>query len=292
MHPVKRRPDDARDVRIAATGISRTGSFHDNNEDRFLIADMGRWCAIRGTNSSDLGQAGLAFPKSQGVVLIVADGMTGQGHGDSAAAVVLETLWNQLVRGMPWPDDDSEAHRTRILSAMNKSLHLGKECLDRLVAQEGLSELHIGTTATIAYIAWPWMFIAHVGDGRVYLARNHVLYQLTQDQTAGQKMREHQYPEDQAKRFDHVLTNAIMANQKLADPQLKSVPLKSGDRILLCSDGLSSGCDEQSMVDMIVASSSVHTACDNLVQAAIPRTTDDITAVLASVTCVTDAGQS
>ena len=98
----------------------------------------------------------------------------------------------------------------------------------------------MGTTVTALQAAGDAGRIAHVGDSRAYLLRDGALQQLTQDHTLVQQMvDEGNLDADEAERHParHIMTRALGVDEQVAVDQL-SLDLHPGDRILLCSDGL------------------------------------------------------
>jgi len=99
----------------------------------------------------------------------------------------------------------------------------------------------MGTTATIAALLDERLFVAQVGDSRAYVLRNGKLIQVTRDQSlVNQLIEAGQLTEEEAETFEH--NNIILQALGTADTvqvDLTYVDLRKGDRIVLCSDGLS-----------------------------------------------------
>src|SRR5207302_7277702 len=103
-------------------------------------------------------------------------------------------------------------------------------------------ELHgMGTTLTLAYSLNDELFVAHVGDSRCYLCRHGILYRLTRDHTLVEEMVRHGVlPAEEASthHLRHVITNAVGAGSPEVKVEVHKVHLDGGDRVLVCSDGL------------------------------------------------------
>ena len=100
----------------------------------------------------------------------------------------------------------------------------------------------MGTTLTMAYSLNDELFIAHAGDSRCYLLRKGVLHQLTEDHTMVQEMvRRGLLEAKEAPRHHlrHMVTNVIGGPEPGVRVEVHKVHLEPGDRVLLCSDGLS-----------------------------------------------------
>jgi len=130
------------------------------------------------------------------------------------------------------------------------------------------------------------MGIAHVGDSRVYLARAGDLSQLTDDHSlvAEQVKRELISPEEAlAAENRNILTRAlgIVPEVKV---DLGEMTLADGDRVLLCSDGLSTMVTDEDMLAVLEQAADVEAACETLVQMANDHGgRDNVTVVLAEI---------
>jgi protein phosphatase len=229
------RPGAAEALAVTAHGQTDPGLKRPNNEDQFLIAELGSALRVRETS---LRQASVRLGRPRGWLLVVADGVGGMAGGAAASAlavgvveqVVLDTInWCVRVQGGDAPPAPFE----RALAAA-----------DGRVRCEGRRrpELHgMGTTLTLAYIDQREAFIAHVGDSRCYLLRSGVLNRLTRDHTLVEELvlRGVLRP-DQAARHNlrNVIVNVVGGNEDGVKAEVHRVPLRPGDRLLLCSDGL------------------------------------------------------
>ncbi len=98
----------------------------------------------------------------------------------------------------------------------------------------------MGTTLTAAVVDGERVYVAHAGDSRCYLWRDGALRQLTDDHSwIAEQVRAGAITEKEAKqsRFRHVITRSI-GFERHADLEVRSVEVRAGDRLLLCSDGL------------------------------------------------------
>ena len=99
----------------------------------------------------------------------------------------------------------------------------------------------MGTTLTLAYSLNDVLFVAHVGDSRCYLNRARALYRLTRDHTIVEEMvRRGELTAEEAARHHlrHVITNAVGSDPKDVKVEVHKLVMEGGDRLLLCSDGL------------------------------------------------------
>jgi PPM family protein phosphatase len=135
------------------------------------------------------------------------------------------------------------------------------------------SRYGMGTTAVVAYVepdertAW----IAHVGDSRAYLCRDGRLRQVTDDHTTGGILGRGQ------------ITQALGSAHGI-DPDHVNVDLLEGDRLLLCTDGLTDMLDDGDIAEILGDDLAANETCDQLVEAALARGgSDNITVVIADI---------
>jgi PPM family protein phosphatase len=185
---------------------------------------------------------------------VVADGMGGHRGGQVASQVALETLEGLAKEGRgSLADHVREANRA---------------IWDRSVEDERLSGM--GTTLTAARIQGTDALIAHVGDSRAYLLRDGALRRLTTDHTLVDRMvKSGEITEEEADVHPHknVLTRAL-GTDELVEVDEDSVSLVDGDRVLICSDGLTGMVTEDQIQAILDHSDDPQQAADRLVKAA------------------------
>ena len=184
----------------------------------------------------------------------VADGMGGHRGGEVASQVALETM-----EELEGSDRDTLAEHVR---------RANRAVWDRSVDDEQLSGM--GTTLTAVRLDGDSVVLAHVGDSRAYLLRNGALRQLTSDHTLVERMlRSGEITEAEADVHPHknVLTRALGTDEQV-DVDEESVALEDGDRLLLCSDGLTGMVTEEQIQAILEASPDPQNAADRLVRAA------------------------
>jgi protein phosphatase len=213
-------------VRFA--GRSVVGLVREHNEDNLVIADLesGDRHPRDVTRVDEVRPAGLMFT--------VCDGMGGAAAGEVASRMAVDILHEALRRGGVPADRDTLARR--LVSAVEEA---GKRIYD--AAQKERSRRGMGTTATAAVLADKILFIAEVGDSRAYLVRRGEMKQLTKDQSlVNQLIEAGHLTEAEAEAFEH--SNIILQALGTAETvqvDLTFVELRRGDRLMMCSDGLS-----------------------------------------------------
>ena len=152
-----------------------------------------------------------------------------------------------------------------------------------------LQKAKCGTTGTVVCTNGDQFKIYHIGDCRAYLFRSNNLFQLTRDHTLSEmKMQRGIYHADtpEQKRDSHVLTKYIggSVDFKLYPIESQWIPLRPGDKVLLCSDGLYDMCSDQEMQQIISKGENIeHTVKSLTTQALINGGQDNVTCILVEV---------
>jgi serine/threonine protein phosphatase PrpC len=167
----------------------------------------------------------------------VADGMGGHRGGEVASQLAVETLeklFKQRVGDLP--DQVQEANRV---------------VFERSVVDEKVAGL--GTTLTAALVEGDRVRLAHVGDSRAYLLRDRKLRLLTEDHTLVHRMvSEGEISQEEAETHPQrsVLTRALGVDT-VVDVDDDTVQVRPGDRLLLCTDGLTSMVSEEEIEEVL-----------------------------------------
>jgi protein phosphatase len=253
--------------RLDVAGRSDVGCVREHNEDTFVIADLARWLDVLDTNlpAPDAAKR-VAGPR--GTLMVVADGMGGHGGGEVASAVAVDVIAQFALYAMPWMTQPDEAAEKALLEQLGDAMTRCQERLERVAERKHIDQLAPGTTLTVAYALWPKLYVAHAGDSRLYLFRDRALVQITTDHTVGQALRDSGAIGTGPSRFDHVLVNVVGGGRERVKAEAHAVTLRAGDRILLCSDGLTEHVSDESIADVLEAAPSAERACATLVEAA------------------------
>jgi PPM family protein phosphatase len=185
---------------------------------------------------------------------LVADGMGGHASGQTAS---------QVVKAAVLADDGPADIAERLVRAH-------EAVLEAASADEALTGM--GATAVVARVAGHRLEVTWVGDSRAYLWRKGRLTQLSRDHSYVEVLREQNLlSEEQIRGHPHA--NLVTQTLGHGDPQPSVVqtPLRSGDRILLCSDGLNDELEDGEMEDILRASASLEDAAERLVAAALDK---------------------
>lgn len=272
----------ARRAQIQVFGATDRGRVREKNEDQFLVAELQRLLLIG--QSSVGGLAGTKLgDSSQGWLLMVADGMGGMQHGDLASSIAIEGMVRYAFAVMPWLIRYSQASEQELADALREALAHTSQMIRATADSQGLDR-RMGTTLTLAYVTWPLLHIAHVGDSRCYLFRGGRLSLLTRDHTLAERLtREHALSADAARhsQFRNVLLNALSGSGEGMSVELHTVELLTGDQLLLCSDGLYSQVAEPLIVEKLTRADSAENIVRTLIDASnAAGGADNVTVVL------------
>ncbi len=193
---------------------------------------------------------------------MLADGVGGNRSGEIASQSALDAL-EKFVRHNPpeWLGSRDEVFRY-FRAAVNYVNQFIIKLSEAKPQYAGMA-----TTLTFAYICDDEMYVANVGDSRVYLAHGDMIQQITDDHTYVNdlvKMGAITREEAHLHARKNVITRAIGANAN-NEPDCFSVPVERDDRILLCSDGLYDEVDDDTILSTLVRSDDMKACASELV---------------------------
>lgn len=174
------------------------------------------------------------------------------------------------------------AGRNPLLGRLEAAIDEANERIADQVAADYTLE-GMGTTVTGAIFDGTQLALAHIGDSRAYLLRDGFLEQLSHDHSWVQSLVDDGKitPEEAAYHPHRSLLLKVLNGQPANDPDLTSVSLQAGDRVLFCSDGLSGMVDDPEIAELM-AVPDLDRAVSELVEAAlVGGGIDNITVILA-----------
>ena len=193
----------------------------------------------------------------QAPVFAVCDGMGGHEAGEVASSIAVETI----AANAPLHADDVllgaavEAANAKVIEA----------------AATGRGKPGMGCTASCILVENSKMAIAHVGDSRIYLLHRGALVRLTHDHSYVEELVDAgEITADEARVHP---SRSIITRALGSDPDMYAdhftLEVSVGDRIIICSDGLSSMVEDSEIEDIAISTVVPQTAADNLVSAAL-----------------------
>ncbi len=270
-------------VEIDVSARSDRGHLRENNEDHFFVTRLGRTLETLITSLPP----GEVPDRAEEVnyVMIVADGMGGHAAGEVASRMAISGLVSLALDIPDWIFKVDEQHARELERRSRQRVQeVGAMLVEhgrRNAAMRGM-----GTTLTAARSLGRDLMITHVGDSRAYLLRAGSLHRLTRDHTYAQMLVDagHLAPGDVAdSRHRHVLTNALGGACEDVHVDIDRLQLEDGDRLMLCSDGLTDLVDDGAITDILREATRSSDACERLVQLALDRGgRDNVTVIVAA----------
>lgn len=275
--PSSRLTAAARNLRIDLAGLSHAGLTRSNNEDHFLVVRGGRYME---TVSTNLPVGTLPEdPVGPGIGIAVADGMGAHAGGEVASMLAISTLL-ELVLAVP--DWILRLDETTIATAEQRALERVHKTHEAIAARaaEDPRLAGMGTTMTLAVSFGLDLRVIHVGDSRAYLLRGGRLTPLTRDHSYAQQLLDQGREADIARRFRHLLTQSLGGRDP--HPEVTYWRLADGDRLLVCTDGLTDMVDEATIAVELGRHAGASAACRGLVRRALDAGgADNVTATVA-----------
>lgn len=294
---------------LDAAGRTDIGRTRVHNEDQFLIGSTKRLLDVEQSSLHDTERR--IVGATEGNLLMVADGMGGLQDGDLASATAIEAMAEAVCAVMPFiahrvdrgdassdyqaaPADSLRPPAPRtggtpsVTYGMRRNLQTAVERSNesvRRVAHQVPSGGNIGTTLTVAYIVWPILYIAHVGDSRCYLQSGGKLRCLTRDHTVAARLEAAGHEVEERSHLHHTLWNALGSRAgSLRGADLDRVTLFVGDSLLLCSDGLNKHVSDGEIAELLSEDGSAADRCNALVDLAVQRGgSDNVTVVVGRI---------
>lgn len=241
--------------------LTDTGLVRDHNEDDFLVmANLG--------------------------VFLVADGMGGHNAGSLASEICVETVRAFFEGRSDTSDLAEECHSPIAEPSLGEALiRANRAILDKSHSSSEFAGM--GTTAVGFRVTGNKISLAHAGDSRAYLFREGMFEQLTSDHSLGNFLRQ-LGREDEAVMAEQTMSNVIMRALGL-EPEIEIetsyLYVQPGDRLILCSDGLSDMvADEEIRMALLARRFSRDEVVKNLVEQALEAGgRDNITVVLVDI---------
>jgi serine/threonine protein phosphatase PrpC len=250
-------------IRIRAAAMTDVGMVRDHNEDAAMALEYVRQTLI---------------DPAQHYLYVVADGMGGAEAGEVAASIAVDSIRNYVQNSVGAGDvKDSAQLLTAALEEANRKI---------IEYQAAHPESRgMGSTAVSVLLMPPEGALAWVGDSRIYLSDASGLRQLTRDHSLVQRLIEiGQITPEEARHHEHknVITRSLGARQSgPAGAEGMPLRLKRGDRVMLCSDGLTAHVDDRGIAEILRRHDDPSAAARELVVAAnAGGGTDNVTVIV------------
>jgi protein phosphatase len=243
-------------VAVTCTDVGRRA----NNEDVLLARD-------------DLG------------LYVVCDGIGGNRAGEIAAELAVNVVEAMVEQRLDELHASSSVTPSSLL-ALARDATLAANRAVHFAGRDSAELAHMGSTLTMVIVAGPFGVMAHVGDSRLYHLRDRKLTQVSRDHTAAQFLRDVGLITD-AELVHHPQSNVLtrsLGQSEDVEPDVIELDLRSEDRLMLCSDGVSSYLPNQDWLARLLASEELDDAAEHLVDQALDNgSSDNATAVIIRV---------
>lgn len=243
-------------MKTEVVGKTDVGRVREQNEDSFQIDE-------------------------ENLLLVVADGMGGHQAGEVASALAAKTVvegFRGRVHAEIIGDEARDDSLAACLKEANRAVYAEGKAKD---GQNGM-----GTTLVAAWLDGDVLRVGNVGDSRAYLMRGGKLTQISLDHSVVQEqVREGlMTPEEAAQSpYQNVLSRAVGTNAEV-EVDIFGKKLKPGDRVLLCSDGLTHTLTDKDIQQILEEGSDLKKTVDALIAAAnAAGGHDNITVILAGI---------
>lgn len=264
---------------ITWSAHSVSGSRKPANDDACLVFAAGA------KKSTRLEHEGTHAIEDDDLVLAVSDGMGGGNAGDLASRLILTQLSQIIPKTIK---QAAQGFHPDYLEMLENAIFEVHESINKH-GEEDISLKGMAATITLTWITPENIYIAHVGDSRLYRCRNGETQQLTEDhnfvwkQFNRGKISELRYRMHPQRNLIH---EVIGGGHKKLKPQTLSIPYTKGDRFMLCSDGIVDGLAERKIhAKLNQIEYSTNEVLDSLISAAVDNAgTDDTTCIVFDVT--------
>ena len=270
-------------VRIDVSARTHPGLVRPNNDDQFFVTKLTRSLETMLTSVPP----GTVPNRADEInyVMVVADGMGGHAAGEVASRLAIGALVSLALDVPDWFLRVDGEHAGEIERRTRQVVQqVGAELIER--AHQDTTLRGMGTTLTGARSLGRDLMIAHVGDSRAYLFRAGRLRRLTKDHTDAQLLVDAgALPASDlaTSPMCHLLTNVLGGSGAPVEVDVDLLRLEDGDRVLLCSDGLTDLVGDEAIASTLSATPSADDACAQLVQLALDRGgRDNVTVVVAA----------
>jgi protein phosphatase len=249
-------------LRIEVAGETNVGMKRAHNEDNFSIIE-------------------------EGGLYIVADGMGGHASGEVASKMAVDSLKeffestaNDPERTWPYKMDRSRGYEeNRLITGIKLANLRIYESAQRDSRQRGM-----GTTIVSLFAVEDGVYVAHVGDSRVYRVRDGKIEQLTEDHSLlNDYIKMRRLTPEEIANFPHknVIVRALGMKDTVKVDTRYEQP-RAGDVYVLCSDGLCGPISDDEILELVVEHQDLRTAASKLIERANSNGgPDNITVVLA-----------
>ncbi len=222
-------------IRLRAAAMTDVGRVREHNEDSVLAVEYVRESLV---------------DPAQCHLYVVADGMGGAEAGEVASAIAVETIRSYIESRLETASRDAASGADMLTAALEEA---NSKIIDYVASHP--ESRGMGSTGVCALVTPSDAAVAWVGDSRGYLMEGAALRQVTKDHSLVQRLVEiGQITAEEAHTHEHknVITRSLGARQSgPAGAEALGVKLKRGDKLMLCSDGLTAHVMDNEILDIL-----------------------------------------
>jgi serine/threonine protein phosphatase PrpC len=263
---------------VDVCGLTHQGLVRSTNADHFLVATLHRTLRVHATSLGDA--LGPQETQQRGLLLLVADGVGGGAGAVEGAARAVTTVAQHLLHESEICSQLVADRRDFAVEHLREAVVKAHQML--IAAGESDEAGQRATTLTMYAAFWPFAFVLHVGDSRLYRYRDGALERLTTDQTVAQMMVDAGAISAEAAQrspMKHVLWSAVGSAEVV--PEVVVTDCTRRGVVLLCTDGLTKHVSDEEIAAHMARHTSTPVTCKALVDLALSRGgTDNVTVVM------------
>lgn len=188
-----------------------------------------------------------ASNESELPLFIIADGMGGHKGGEIASSDAIKIIRETFIA-----NKEKLINKKEIMQVINQSIKNANTSIYRK-SLELLEYSGMGTTVSLCYIYKSHVYIGHVGDSRIYIIDNNKISQVTEDHSlVNELVKKGEITAEEAKTHPkkNIITRAVGTSHDI-EVDIKEIKFKDGDKLLLCTDGLSNMLYEKDILDIL-----------------------------------------
>jgi len=257
-HPRSGAESESKELGATSAGVSHKGCVRGENEDYFIVDEQNRF-------------------------FILADGMGGHKGGAIASKLTANTVHQKLEGKLDQRPDLSEQELKEVIC----------DCVDLAhTAVRAYSELDpfcdgMGTTLLFAIKQGDSLFVASIGDCRLYHLKKRDLRLVTKDETLVQALVDADIISSEVAKTHiarHVLTNSVSAKRSQPSVQIERIQLESGDRCIMVSDGVTNELEENELLKILSKKRDPKSAAETVLAETLRHAaSDNVTAIVIDI---------
>ncbi|MDD6396602.1 MAG: PP2C family protein-serine/threonine phosphatase [Acutalibacteraceae bacterium] len=260
-------------VTLEIAAVTDIGQKRSSNQDNFFVNN----CYI--DHEDILAERFDAVDSMAAHVLAVCDGMGGQADGDIAALIGVSTVSEYAAR---FDDADSPEETSRLAKKLIRDAN------SRVLERSESSGKKMGSTISMLVVTSKFVYACNVGDSEIYHKHRYGIERLSKPHTVAQELVDvgaiSEYQASRSYRRNQLSQYLGMENPRILKQNEAFTTVRSGDMLLICSDGISDVLPDHSIYASLSSSRPVSDIADAIIEKALRKGSgDNLTVVIARV---------